>query len=76
MNLKIEKLKLEIKLGKEYTNIKFKDFFSEKIIICDQNFESVLNEIRINLHKKVEDKISEYNEFKTELLNTKIERDK
>ena len=75
LNLEIEKLKLEIKLQKEY-NLKFKDFFSEKITICDQNFESALNEIRINLHKKVEDKISEYNELKTEFLNAKIERDK
>ena len=75
LNLEIEKLKLEIKLQKEY-NIKFKDFFSEKITICDQNFESALNEIRINLHKKVEDKISEYNELKAEFLNAKIERDK
>ena len=75
LNLEIEKLKLEIKLQKEY-NLKFKDFFSEKITICDQNFESALNEIRINLHKKVEDKIYEYNELKTEFLNAKIERDK
>ena len=75
LNLEIEKLKLEIKLQKEY-NLKFKDFFSEKITICDQNFESALNEIRINLHKKVEDKIFEYNELKTEFLNAKIERDK
>ena len=75
MNLEIEKLKLEIKLQKEY-NIKFKDFFSEKITICDQNFESALNEIRINLHKKVEDKILKYNELKAEFLNAKIERDK
>ena len=75
LNLEIEKLKLEIKLQKEY-NMKFKDFFSEKITICDQNFESALNEIRINLHKKVEDKISEYNELKAEFLNAKIERDK
>ena len=75
LNLEIEKLKLEIKLQKEY-NMKFKDFFSEKITMCDQNFETALNEIRINLHKKVEDKISEYNELKAEFLNAKIERDK
>ena len=75
LNLEIEKLKLEIKLQKEY-NKKFKDFFSEKITMCDQNFETALNEIRINLHKKVEDKISEYNELKAEFLNAKIERDK
>ena len=75
LNLEIEKFKLEIKLQKEY-NMKFKDFFSEKITMCDQNFETALNEIRINLHKKVEDKISEYNELKAEFLNAKIERDK
>ena len=75
LNLEIEKLKLEIKLQKE-NNMKFKDFFSEKITICDQNFEEALNEIRINLHKKVEDKIKEYNELKAEFLNAKIERDK
>ena len=75
LNLEIEKLKLEIKLQKEY-NMKFKDFFSEKITMCDQNFETALNEIRINLHKKVEDKISEYNELKADFLNAKIERDK
>ena len=75
LNLEIEKLKLEIKLQKEY-NMKFKDFFSEKITMCDQNFETALNEIRINLHKKVEDKISEYNELKAKFLNAKIERDK
>ena len=75
LNLEIEKLKLEIKLQKE-NNIKFKDFFSEKINICDQNFEQALNDIRIKLHKKVEDKINEYNELKAEFLNAKIERDK
>ena len=75
LNLEIEKLKLEIKLQKE-NNMKFKDFFSEKITICDQNFEEALNEIRINLHKKVEDKIKKYNELKAEFLNAKIERDK
>ena len=75
LNLEIEKLKLEIKLQKE-NNIKFKDFFSEKINISDQNFEQALNDIRIKLHKKVEDKINEYNELKAEFLNAKIERDK
>ena len=75
LNLEIEKLKLEIKLQKEQ-NLKFKDFFSEKISLCDQNFESALNQIRINLHKKVEDKISEYNQLKADFFNTKIERDK
>ena len=75
LNLEIEKLKLEVKLQKEY-NVNFKEFFSEKINICDQNFESALNEIRINLHKKVEEKISEYNLLKADFLNAKIERDK
>ena len=75
LNLEIEKLKLEIKLQKEY-NAKSKEFFTEKITICDQNFETALNEIRKNLHKKVVDKISEYNELKAEFLNAKIERDK
>ena len=75
LNLEINKLKLENKLQKEY-NIKFKDFFSEKISICDQTFESALNEIRKNLQKRVEDRISEYNNLKAEFLNTKIERDK
>ena len=75
LNLEIEKLKLEIKMQKEY-NSKFKDFFAEKITICDQNFESALNEIRNNLHKKVEDKISEYNRLKADFINAKIERDK
>ena len=37
LNLEIEKLKLEVKLQKEY-NVNFKEFFSEKINICDQNF--------------------------------------
>ena len=73
--LEIEKLKLELKLQKEY-NIKFKDFFSEKISICNQNFEEALNEIRLNMHKKVEDKISENNILKADFLNAKIERDK
>ena len=75
LNLEIEKLKLEVKLQKEY-NVNFKEFFSEKINICDQNFEAALNEIRINLHKKVEEKISEYNLLKADFLNAKIERDK
>ena len=75
LNLEIEKLKLEVKLQKEY-NVNFKEFFSEKINICDQNFETALNEIRINLHKKVEEKISEYNLLKADFLNAKIERDK
>ena len=75
LNLEIEKLKLEMKMQKEY-NSKFKDFFAEKITICDQNFESALNEIRNNLHKKVEDKISEYNRLKADFINAKIERDK
>ena len=75
LNLELEKLKLEIKLQKEYNN-NFKEFFSEKINICDQNFEAALNEIRINMHKKVEEKISEYNILKADFLNAKIERDK
>ena len=73
--LEIEKLKLEIKLQKEY-NIKFKDFFSEKTSICNQNFEAALREIRINMHKKVEDKILEYNKLKGDFVNAKIDRDK
>ena len=75
LNLELEKLKLEIKLQKEYNN-NSKEFFSEKINICDQNFEAALNEIRINMHKKVEEKISEYNILKADFLNAKIERDK
>ena len=75
LNLELEKLKLEIKLQKEYNN-NSKESFSEKINICDQNFEAALNEIRINMHKKVEEKISEYNILKADFLNAKIERDK
>ena len=73
--LENDKLKLEIQLQKEYNN-KFKDFFTEKISICDQNFEEALNNIRIKMHKKVEDKIREYNELNAQFLNAKIERDK
>ena len=64
--------KEEIKKYKD----KKEEFFSEKINICDQNFEAALNEIRINMHKKVEEKISEYNILKADFLNAKIERDK
>ena len=73
--LENDKLKLEIQLQKEYNN-KSKDFFTEKISICDQNFEETLNNIRIKMHKKVEDKIREYNELNAQFLNAKIERDK
>lgn len=73
--LENDKLKLEIQLQKEYNN-KSKDFFTEKISICDQNFEEALNNIRIKMHKKVEDKIREYNELNAQFLNAKIERDK
>lgn len=73
--LENDKFKLEIQLQKEYNN-KFKDFFTEKISICDQNFEEALNNIRIKMHKKVEDKIKEYNELNAQFLNAKIERDK
>ena len=73
--LENDKLKLEIQLQKEYNN-KSKDFFTEKISICDQNFEEALNNIRIKMHKKVEDKIKEYNELNAQFLNAKIERDK
>jgi len=73
--LENDKLKLEIQLQKEYNN-KSKDFFTEKISICDQNFEEALNNIRIKMHKKVEDKIREYNELNVQFLNAKIERDK
>ena len=73
--LENDKLKLEIQLQKEYNN-KSKDFFTEKISICDQNFEEALNNIRIKMHKKVEDKIKEYNELNNQFLNAKIERDK
>jgi hypothetical protein len=57
-------------------NSKFKEFFTEKISISDNNFELALNEIRINFHKKIENKINEYNKLKAEFLNAKIERDK
>ena len=73
--LENDKLKLEIQLQKEYNN-KSKDFFTEKISICDQNFEEALNNIRIKMNKKVEDKIREYNELNAQFLNAKIERDK
>ena len=73
--LENDKLKLEIQLQKEYNN-KSKDFFTEKISICDQNFEEALNNIRIKMHKKVEDKIREYNELNAQFLNAKIDRDK
>ena len=73
--LENDKLKLEIQLQKEYNN-KSKDFFTEKISICDQNFEEALNNIRIKMHKKVEDKLREYNELNAQFLNAKIERDK
>ena len=73
--LENDKFKLEIQLQKEYNN-KSKDFFTEKISICDQNFEEALNNIRIKMHKKVEDKIKEYNELNAQFLNAKIERDK
>ena len=73
--LENDKFKLEIQLQKEYNN-KFKDFFTEKISICDQNFEEALNNIRIKMHKKVEDKIREYNELNAQFLNAKIDRDK
>lgn len=73
--LENDKLKLEIQLQKEYNN-KSKDFFTEKISICDQTFEEALNNIRIKMHKKVEDKIREYNELNALFLNAKIERDK
>ena len=73
--LENDKLKLEIQLQKEYNN-KSKDFFTEKISICDQNFEEALNNIRIKMHKKVGDKIREYNELNAQFLNAKIERDK
>ena len=73
--LENDKLKLEIQLQKEYNN-KSKDFFTEKISICDKNFEEALNNIRIKMHKKVEDKIREYNELNAQFLNAKIERDK
>ena len=75
LNLEIEKLKLELKMQKEH-NSKFKEFFTEKISISDNNFELALNEIRINFHKKIENKINEYNKLKAEFLNAKIERDK
>jgi len=73
--LEINKLQLEKKLQKEHNN-KFKEFFTEKISLCDKNFEEALNDIRIKMHKKVEDKINEYNELNAEFLNAKIERDK
>ena len=73
--LENDKLKLEIQLQKEYNN-KSKDFFTEKISICDQTFEEALNNIRIKMHKKVEGKIKEYNELNAQFLNAKIERDK
>lgn len=75
LNLEIDKLNLEIKLQKEHNN-KFKEFFLEKISISEQNFENGLIEIRNSLHKKVEDKITEYNILKGNFFNMKIERDK
>ena len=75
LNLEIDKLKAENKLQKEYSD-KFKNYFEDKIIMSDNNFEESLNNMRKNFQKKISAKINEYNALKSEYINTKIEKDK
>ena len=75
LNLEINKLKLENKLQKENLE-KMNNYFKEKIIIIDNNFEDALNDIRSKFQKKISLKNNEYNLLKTEYINIKIERDK
>ena len=75
LNLEIDKIKLEKK--KEIENYKkIKDEFEEEILKRDNNFENALNNMRKYLQEKIEIKIKEYNELRSDYINSKIERDK
>ena len=75
LNLEIKKLKLENKLLKENIE-KNSNYFNEKTIIYDNNFEEALNDLKNKFQKKISMKNNEYNLLKTEYINVKIERDK
>ena len=75
LNLEIEKVKLEKKKEIENKN-KIKEDFEEEILNRDNNFENALNNMRKYLQDKMEIKIREYNELRSDYINSKIERDK
>jgi len=75
LNLEIEKVKLEKKKEIENKN-KIKEDFEEEILNRDNNFENALNNMRKYLQDKMEMKIREYNELRSDYINSKIERDK
>jgi len=75
LNLEIDKVKLEKKKEIENKN-KIKEDFEEEILNRDNNFENALNNMRKYLQDKMEMKIREYNELRSDYINSKIERDK